>query len=382
VSDRDTPHRSIVADVDWASIVAQLPGFVMITSGPEHVVEFANAGLHELTRYRDVVGRRIADALPELVDQGFIAIRDEVYRTGIAYRATAQPFKLRPAPGEPLQDGHIDLIYQPIKRADGSVSGIIFAGYDVSDRKKAEEQARAMQFELMQMFRSSVLGAMAMILAHEVNQPLAVISNYATAARRLLGAGGATAHAEVEGALGEIEAAAHRASEIIRVVREMMGKGRPPDSKVDLAVAIRQAATLGLLDATRKNISYTTELAPDLFVAADPIQIQQVLLNLFRNAVEAAEDGGGGELEIVLSRVGAEAEIRVSDSGPGLAPQVRDRLFDPFVSTKEQGLGVGLSICRAIVERYGGRIWAEDRSGGGTVFCIRLPLLSRAVSTG
>jgi signal transduction histidine kinase len=368
------PLPTVAMGVDCAALLHQLPGFVMITSGPDHVVEFANEGMHALTHFRIVLGRPVRETLPELDEQGFMAIRDEVFRTGEPHRASARPFRLRPASGEPLQEGFMDYVYQPIRAGDGQVRGIIFAGYDVTEQKKLEEQTRMLHFELIQLFRSSVLGAMAMILAHELNQPLTAISNYATAARRLLGAGQAADPEAVSGALSEIEGSARRASEIIRLVREMMGKGRPEGTRVDLAVAIRQGITLGLLDAGRKRVEYRTDLAPGLFVTADPVQIQQVLLNLLRNAVEAVQDGGRRELEIVSARIGDEAEIRVGDSGPGLAGEVRERLFEPFVTTKPQGLGVGLAICRGIVERHGGRIWAEDRPGGGTVFCVRLPL--------
>ena len=368
------PLPTAAMGVDCAALLHQLPGFVMITSGPDHVVEFANEGMRALTHFRIEIGRPVREILPELDEQGFIAIRDEVFRTGRPHWASARPFQLRPAPDEPPQDGFMDYVYQPIRGEDGQVRGIIFAGYDVTEQKKLEEQTRMLHFELIQLFRSSVLAAMAMILAHELNQPLTAISNYATAARRLLAAGQPSDPEAVSGALEEIEASARRASEIIRLVREMMGKGRPEGTRVDLGIAIRQGITLGLLDAGRKRIAYRADVAPDLFVRADPVQIQQVLLNLLRNAVEAVQDGARRELEIVSVRVGDEAEIRVGDSGPGLADEVRERLFEPFVTTKPEGLGVGLSICRGIVERHGGRIWAEDRPEGGTTFCVRLPL--------
>jgi two-component system sensor kinase FixL len=109
-------------------------------------------------------------------------------------------------------------------------------------------------------------------------------------------------------------------------------------------------------------------------VKADPIQIQQVLLNLLRNAVEATQDSERREIDISSARIGDEAEIRISDTGPGLPAAVRERLFEPFVTTKAQGMGVGLSIARGIVERHAGRIWAEDRESGGTTFRVCLPL--------
>ena len=369
------PSRDFVHQIgiDWLELLHQLPGFLIITSGPKHVVEFANDQAKALAGNRELAGRRIGEALPELVDQGFIGIRDEVYRSGEPYRGRGVPIKVKRADGTE-SEGYVDFVYQPLKNEDGSVCGLIFAGYDVTEQKRGEEQLRSLQFELMQMFRASVMGAMAMILAHELNQPLTAISNYTNAARRRLGGDEPDDRDKALEALSHIEAASQRAAEIIRLVREMMGKGRPLSAPVDLGAAIRQAAALGLLDAPKKGITCSLDLAPGLIVSSDPIQVQQVLLNLFRNAVEAMQGCDRRELEVVSSRQGKEAEIRVSDSGPGLPDEVRSRLFEPFVTTKAEGLGVGLSICRGIVERHGGRIWAEGRVGGGTVFCLRLPL--------
>ena len=356
------------------SLLKQLPGFVIITSGPDHLVEFANAGARELAGSREIVGRQIGEAMPELEDQGFIGIRDEVYRSGKPYRARAKPIRVKRAPDGGLVEGYIDLVYQPLKREDGSVTGIIFAGYDVTEHKRAEEQMRQLQFEVMQIFRASVMGAMAMVLAHELNQPLSAISNYASAARRRLTSRNVAENEDTLRALDDIESASHRAAEIIRLVREMIGKNRPLDQRVDLGIAIQQAVALGLIDAPKKGITHKVRLSPGLVVSGDHVQVQQVLLNLLRNAVEAMQGCDRRELEISASRTGDEAEIRVGDTGAGLPGEFRDRLFEPFVTTKPEGLGVGLSICRGIVERHGGRIWAEDRAGGGTEFVLRLPL--------
>lgn len=361
-------------NVDWSTVADQLPGFLMITSGPDHLIQFANAELYHLTGHRKLVGLPLRDAIPEIAGQGFMALRNDVLRTGIAYRGHAVPISLKRTEGEGSDELFIDFIYQPIKGHDGAVTGVITAGYDITEQKQAEDQTRALQFEMLQMFRASVMGAMAMVLAHELNQPLQAISNYATAARRI--ARDPADGAQMLEALTEIEASARRASEIVRLVRDMMGKGRPQDSKVDLKLAVEQAMTLGLIDSARKGITHSTEIEPGLIVAADAVQIQQVLLNLMRNATDAMQAGDCRELEIRGTRVGDEAEVRISDTGCGLDESVRNRLFEPFVTTKEQGLGVGLAICRGVIERHGGRIWAEDRDGGGTVFCLRLPLAS------
>jgi two-component system, LuxR family, sensor kinase FixL len=366
------PPATAVDNIDWPALAHQLPGFLLVTSGPDHVVEFGNAAVHALAGGRLQVGRPLREALPELGEQGFLAIRDRVYQTGESYRGQGRQVRVLRGPDGAAEDVHIDFVYQPIRDGEGAVTGIVFAGYDLTEQKAVEDRTRAVQFELMQMFRANVLGSMAMVLAHELNQPLSAISNYASAGRRLVG--GEPGQPRVEAAFDQIEASARRASDILRLVRDMIGKGRPDPERVDLDFAVRQALALGLLDAPGRGISCRTSLAPDLVVSADRIQIQQVLLNLIRNAVEAVEGRDPAELDIQSARVGDEAEIRVADTGPGLAPEVRDRLFQAFVTTRERGLGVGLAICRTIVERHGGRIWAEDRPGGGAVFRLRLPL--------
>jgi two-component system, LuxR family, sensor kinase FixL len=359
--------------IDWPAVADKLPGFLLVTSGPDHVVQYVNAAVQALAGGRLQLGRPIREALPELGEQGLLAIRDQVYRSGEPWRGEDRQVSLNRGPDGAAEDVWLDCVYEPIRDGEGAVTGLVFAGHDLTEHKAAEVRARAIQFELLQMFRANVLGAMAMVLAHELNQPLSAISNYASAGRRLLAAEAAQPD-KVAAALDRIEASARRASDVIRLVRDMTSKGRPDPEKVDLAFAIRQAVALGLVDPASRGIICRTSLAPELLVSADRVQIQQVLLNLIRNAIEAIEGRDPAELEIESARVGADAEIRIGDSGPGLAPEVRDRLFQAFVTTKRQGLGVGLAICRTIVERHGGRIWAEDRAGGGALFCLRLPL--------
>lgn len=357
----------------WLDLLNQFPGFLLITVGPDHRVAFVNAELAEITRYRNILGRPLAEALPELAGQGFLNIRDEVYRTGQPYRGHGAPFRLQRRPDAEPEEGYIDLLYQPIRGRDGAVQGIIFAGYEITEQKLAEQRVRSLQAELLHISRASAMGAMAITLAHELNQPLAAISNYAAAAQRLV-IGGEAGRDQIVAALAEIQVATQRAGEIIRRARDMLAKGRPRNDRFDLAEAVREAVSLGLIDARRLGISWHVDLAPGLVVSGDQIQLQQVLLNLLRNAVEAMSASEPRELEIVSHRVQTHAELSISDTGTGLLPEVRSWLFEPFVSTKEDGLGVGLSISRSIVEGFGGEIWAEDRDGGGTRFCLKLPL--------
>jgi two-component system, LuxR family, sensor kinase FixL len=358
----------------WTELLQQLPGFVMITAGPNHVVAFCNASLRELTRYRDLEGRALADALPELADQGFVAIRDQVYRSGKAYRGRAQPFKIRNGADGPYEEGYIDFIYQPIKRQDGTVTGIIFAGYDITEQKQAVDRVKTLQAELFHVSKTSAMNAMAMTMAHELNQPLAAISNYAAAARKYLGGGQASDLAKAHAAMDNIEAASRRAGDIIRAARDAFGKARPENKRFEMAPLIEEAMGLALLDPAREGIKCESSLAPGLFVKGDRVQLLQVMLNLLRNAVDAMAGCDRRELEIIAEKKGDSAEVRVSDTGIGLADEVRQRMFDPFVTTKPKGLGIGLSISRSIVEAHGGELWADDREGGGTDFCLKLPL--------
>jgi len=169
-----------------------------------------------------------------------------------------------------------------------------------------------------------------------------------------------------------------RAGQIVRRLREFVAKGEADRQLERLPGLIEEASALALVGAHQKGVQVTFELAPDLPpVLVDRIQVQQVLLNLMRNAIEAmTEEEGPERRELVVSAAPHgtdEVELAVADTGPGLAPQVAARLFEPFVSTKPGGMGVGLSICRSIVEAHGGRLSAERNPGGGTIFRLTLP---------
>ena len=218
------------------------------------------------------------------------------------------------------------------------------------------------------------MNAMAMTMAHELNQPLAAISNYAAAARKYLRSRQASDLDKANAALDNIEAASQRAGDIIRAARDAFGKARPQNERFEMAPLIEEAMGLALLDPAREGIKYESRVAAGLFMKGDRVQLLQVMLNLLRNAVDAMAGCDRRELEIVAEKKGDSAEVRVSDTGIGLADDVRQRMFDPFVTTKPKGLGIGLSISRSIVEAHGGELWADDREGGGTDFCLKLPL--------
>jgi two-component system sensor kinase FixL len=181
----------------------------------------------------------------------------------------------------------------------------------------------------------------------------------------------------IDEALGKAAGQVERASQILRRLRTFIRKGEPEFAPEDIAKLIEEGSAIALVGARERGITVRLQTAARLpAVLVDKIQIQQVIVNLMRNAVEAMEQSPCRELtlEAALAAEGGAVVVRIVDTGPGLAPDVANRLFQPFVTTKPQGMGVGLSICRSIVEGHGGTLVAEANPGGGTVFAFTLPL--------
>jgi two-component system sensor kinase FixL len=255
----------------------------------------------------------------------------------------------------------------------------IFVGiiHDISDLKVHNQRIQQLQNELFHALRINAMGQLSSTLAHELNQPLAAIMNYMNAAKRTLESGGAPDR--VIEMLDKAASQTSRAGQIIRRMREFIEKKEPNRVTEDLNAVISEAVALGLVGAADSDIVVKVELQPELPpLPIDKIQIQQVMVNLMRNAVEAVQQAKRRELKISTRLDGDFAAIAVADTGSGMPEDVAQRLFQPFVTTKSQGLGMGLAICRTIVEAHGGRLWAERNPGGGTVFFFVLPVSDRA----
>jgi two-component system sensor kinase FixL len=268
----------------------------------------------------------------------------------------------------------------PLELAVGEVKAAgrrLFAGFvkDVSARQQSEQRLQELQSELVHVARLSAMGEMASALAHELNQPLTAIINYAQAAR------GVVARRSGEGADGlaslleKTVEQADRAGQIIRRLRQFIAKGETDRALEDINTVVEEASALALVGAKGKGIAARRVLGEGLPpVLLDKIQIHQVITNLIRNSIDALDGVTRREIVISTRRAGRDSiEITIADSGPGLAPEVADRLFQPFVTTKAAGLGIGLSICRSIVDAHGGRLFASDNPGGGVVFHVHLP---------
>lgn len=258
-------------------------------------------------------------------------------------------------------------------RAVGSMS-------DITDRRRAEEKLQRVQAELVHVSRLSAMGALASTLAHELNQPLTAITNYMAGSSRLL-AGGASNVDAVRVALEAAESSAIRAGEIVRGLRELVARGNVRIRREELHRIVEDAAVLAFVDAKRQGVTHSVRIDPAAhWVEADRVQLQQVIINLVRNAVEAMK--GLPRREITIGAVplaDGMIEVSVADTGHGLPEKIRDALFSPFHGTSPDGMGIGLSICRTIVEAHGGRIWADDAPDGGAVFRFTVPRSRRPV---
>ncbi len=252
-----------------------------------------------------------------------------------------------------------------------------FTGFvrDMTERRRTERRVQDLQSELLHVTRLSTMGQMASTLAHELNQPLTAVTNYLQGLRRLL-AGGKADREQVTDVIDRALGQAARAAQVIRRLREFATKGKTERRVENLNTVIEETVGLRLVGARPSGVRISMQLDRSVgAVSIDKIQVQQVVLNLVRNAVEAMEESERRELLVSTSycRSRKIVELRVADSGPGLPKDIAARLFEPFLTTKKTGMGLGLSICREIVEAHGGHITAVPNTPGGAVFSVTLP---------
>jgi two-component system sensor kinase FixL len=255
-----------------------------------------------------------------------------------------------------------------------------FTGFirDLTERQKTEARLQELQSELVHISRLTAMGEMASTLAHELNQPLSAISNYLKGSRRLLEGAGDDRSTTLRDALEKASEQALRAGQIIRRLRDFVSRGETERRVESIKKLVEEASALALVGVKDRGIRVQFQFDPSIdLVLADRVQIQQVLLNLIRNAMDAMEESQTRELVITVAPDGeTHARTSVADTGSGISPEIADQLFTPFLTTKRQGMGVGLSISRTIVEAHGGRIWVEANPGGGTIFHFTLMVVN------
>ena len=269
----------------------------------------------------------------------------------------------------------------PMELAVGETRGPTpsYTGFirDLTETQKTETRLQELQNELVHVSRLTAMGEMASTLAHELNQPLSAIANLLTGSRRLIDRGREADQAKVRDAIDRAATQALRAGEVIHRMRDFVRRGASERGPESLSKLIEEASALALIGEKDRQVDVRLTLDPAAdAVFADRVQVQQVLLNLIRNGIDAMYDGETRRRALVITTEVTDegwSRVSVADTGPGIASEVLERLFQPFMTTKPQGMGVGLSISRSIIEAHGGRIWAEANPGGGALFRFTLP---------
>jgi two-component system sensor kinase FixL len=357
------------------SVLATVPD-AMIVIDTRGIIQSFSTTAEKLFNYSqdDVVGKNVSLLMPEPYrsqHDGFLA----------RYMATGERRII--GLGRVVVGQRKDGSTFPMELAVGEMRSRdrrFFTGFvrDLTERQETQQRLQDLQSELIFMSRYTVLGEMASTLAHELNQPLTAAASYLNGARRLLDSGNVDPTVLRTAVVGAAEQAL-RAGQIIKRLREFVAKGESDKQTEDISKLIEEASALALVGARETGVQVAFRLdAGARYVLADKIQIQQVVLNLIRNAIEAMQEVSG-QRQLVLAtskQPDGMVEVSVTDTGPGIAPEIASRLFQPFVTSKRQGMGVGLSISRTIVEAHGGRLWADSNPRGGTIFHLTLRSVS------
>jgi two-component system sensor kinase FixL len=373
----------------------------------------AESSVHDLAR-REAHLRSILDTIPDamvVIDEAglirdFSQAAERLFGWSAAEAAGQNVSILMPSPYREGHDGYLERYYRTSERRiigvgrvvvgerkDGSTfpmelavgemrsgNARYFTGFirDLTERQQTETRLQELQTELVHVSRLTALGEMASSLAHELNQPLSAITHFLKGSKMLLEREDVL-HDRVSHALDRAAEEALRAGQIIRRLRDFVARGDTERTVESLPKLIEEASALGLVGAKQHGVRVRFDLHSQVdLVMADKVQVQQVVLNLIRNAIDAMADGERRELTVTTAPAEDNiALVSVADTGPGISPDVADQLFQPFITTKRTGMGVGLSISRTIIEAHGGRIWFEDNPGGGAIFRFTLQAIGK-----
>ena len=358
------------SEARWRTLLTDVQ-LAVIGIDPQGRIDYANPFMERLSKYRsdDLIGRPLASLIPE-TDRAELA-----ERLAVAAQTGPRPhsrWDLVCASG-----ARRSLAWSTVRLndTDGSYAGLLSIGEDITDRLAAEGNLQRTRRELERLGRANMLGELVSTLAHELNQPLAAILSNAQAARRFLGSGNPDP-VELREILDDIVRDDKRAGEVIQRLRLMLSKRSTEHEPIDIRDTIQEVLAISGAELEAQGISVSQDLAPDLpEVEADRVEIQQVIMNLLINAVRALSESPVERREVhILAGRDRRQDLLVSiqDNGPGIPADVLPRLFEPFFTTRSQSLGMGLAICRRIVEGHGGRVWGENTANGAR-FSFTLP---------
>ena len=391
--------RQLASERDrLAQLFEQAPTFMAMLAGPEHRFELANPGYSQLVGHRPLIGRTVAEAIPEVSAQGYLELLDRVYETGEAFTQTAARYAMQPVEGGPVSDHYLDFVYQPIKDADGRVTGIFVQGADVTERVQAEalrreagdalraSEARYRELAGQLSDANRVKDEFLATLAHELRNPLAPMRTALELLNRAPGDSSVAASAR--------EVMGRQLTQVVRLIDDLLDLSRVSRGVIELRrmrlpvdAVLKDAVETSrpLIEQCGHTLALTMPGEP-LMLDADPTRIVQVFANLLNNAAKFTPNQG--RVELGAAREGGDTVVVwVRDSGVGIPPDMLDRVFDMFTQVDRMhtqiggGLGIGLTLVRRLVEMHGGSV--EALSGGpgtGSEFRVRLPLAPAAAA--
>ena len=251
--------------------------------------------------------------------------------------------------------------------------------HDLTEVQRAREKIEELQSELLLVSRASAVGEMGSTLAHELTQPLSAAMGFVEASAALIDQGDGGERARIRALMDQAVAQTRRAGDVLRRLLEFASRGDTERSVLDINTVVREICELTMLGTASESIDLKMSLADDLpSVLIDHVQIQQVIHNLVRNSIDALDDSDGGTVFVTTVARGDMVEVSVGDDGPGFPAAIRETLFEPFVSTKLDGIGIGLSICRSIIDAHGGRIVVDDKPKGGARISFTVPVFEES----
>jgi two-component system sensor kinase FixL len=359
-------HR-IESEAYLRSVLDTVPDAIIVIDEAGVIQSFSSAAETQFGWSADeIIGQNVRFLMPQPYRHGHDGYLDHYRRTGerriigigrivVGERKDGSTFPMELAVGE-MRSG--DARY--------------FTGFvrDLTERRDTQARMQELQAELLHISRLTALGEMASTLAHELNQPLSAIANYLNGGRKLLERETPDTVRAAE-AMNKAAEQALRAGQIIRRLRDFVSRGESDREIASLSKLVEEASALALIGAKELGVRVSYQFDPHVdLVVADKVQVQQVILNLIRNAIDAMITSPTRFLKITTQAADEDglARVSVADTGPGLSPDIASRLFQPFVTTKAQGMGVGLSISRTIIESHGGRVWVDSNADGGATF--------------